>query len=194
MLLAPVMFVAVYELMRVSVVGPTVDAIHPGSFYGLVALAVGRGFHWLVALLAPISADHESGVSGLMICCSGCAALAGQPWCRSGSRLPILGRCGPAGGDVLHRWRRCARDLVQGARTSSSKPLSTRVDSVGADPRQMIHPNRGTQGPSSRPHVSSAQPVSSRTKMLPKASPDAAETGRIFQNSRAGYSFEHEPE
>jgi hypothetical protein len=52
MLLAPVMFVAVYELMRVSVVGPTVDAIHPGSFYGLVALAVGRGFHWLVALLA----------------------------------------------------------------------------------------------------------------------------------------------
>jgi pimeloyl-ACP methyl ester carboxylesterase len=51
MLLAPVMFVAMFELVRVIVVGPTVDAIHPGSFYGLVALAVGRGFHGLVALL-----------------------------------------------------------------------------------------------------------------------------------------------
>jgi hypothetical protein len=108
MLLAPVMFVAVYEL-------------RPDGR---------RGF------ACAISADYESAVSVLMICCSGCAALAGQPWCRSDSRVPVLGRCGLAGGDVLHRWRRCARDLVQGARTSSSKPLSTRVDSVGADPRQ----------------------------------------------------------
>jgi hypothetical protein len=41
-----------------------------------------------------------------------------------------------AGGDLLHPWRRCVRDLVQGTRTSSSKPPSTRVDSVGARPSQ----------------------------------------------------------
>jgi hypothetical protein len=49
----------------------------------------------------------------LIIRCSGCAALAGQPWCRSGSRLPVLGRCGLAGvtsftvGDVVYAiWSR----------------------------------------------------------------------------------------
>jgi hypothetical protein len=51
--------------------------------------------------------------------------------------------------NVLHRWRRCVRDLVQGIRTSSSKPLSTRVDSVGARPRAKTLPSReeGRRGP-----------------------------------------------
>ena len=49
-LLAPVAFVAVYELVRLSAQGPTVDAIHVGSLYGWMALAMGRGFHGLVAL------------------------------------------------------------------------------------------------------------------------------------------------
>lgn len=83
------------------------------------------------------AAGRRSGWIKLIIRCSGCAALAGQPWCRSGSRLPVLGRCRLAGGDVLHRWRLCVRDLVQGIRTSSSKPPSTRVDSVGARPRAL---------------------------------------------------------
>lgn len=49
MLTAPVAFVVVFELMRMGTSGPTVD--RPAlSTYGLIALAVGRGFHGLVAL------------------------------------------------------------------------------------------------------------------------------------------------
>lgn len=51
MLVAPAVFVAVFELVRINADGPTVDAIHPGSTYGLLALAVGRGFHGLVGLV-----------------------------------------------------------------------------------------------------------------------------------------------
>ena len=50
MLLAPVVFVAVFELARIGSDGPTVDAIHPGSTYGILAFVVGRGFHGLVGL------------------------------------------------------------------------------------------------------------------------------------------------
>lgn len=51
MLLAPVTFVGVFELVRLGAEGPTVDAIHPFSTYGFMAFAVGRGFHGLVALV-----------------------------------------------------------------------------------------------------------------------------------------------
>ena len=50
MLLAPVTFVGVFELVRIGAEGPTVDAIHPFSTYGFMAFVVGRGFHGLVAL------------------------------------------------------------------------------------------------------------------------------------------------
>jgi pimeloyl-ACP methyl ester carboxylesterase len=50
MLLAPVTFVGVFELVRMGAEGPTVDAIHPFSTYGLMAFVVGRGFHGFVAL------------------------------------------------------------------------------------------------------------------------------------------------
>lgn len=50
MLLSPLVFVAVFEVMRLGAVGPTVDGVHPGSFYGLVALIAGRGFHGLLTL------------------------------------------------------------------------------------------------------------------------------------------------
>ena len=50
MLLAPVTFVGVFELVRMGAEGPTVDAIHPFSTYGFMAFVVGRGFHGLVAL------------------------------------------------------------------------------------------------------------------------------------------------
>jgi proline iminopeptidase len=51
MLLAPVTFVGVFELVRMGAEGPTVDAIHPFSTYGFMAFVVGRGFHGLVALV-----------------------------------------------------------------------------------------------------------------------------------------------
>lgn len=49
MALAPVTFVVVFELARLGLDGPTVDAPH-WSTYGLIALTVGRGFHGLLAL------------------------------------------------------------------------------------------------------------------------------------------------
>jgi proline iminopeptidase len=51
MLLAPVVFVAVLEMMRVGLDGPTVDALHLTSTYGILAFVVGRGFHGLLTLL-----------------------------------------------------------------------------------------------------------------------------------------------
>lgn len=49
MLVAPLAFVAAYELVRLGTDGPTVDGIH-ASTYGLIALAVGRGMHGMLAL------------------------------------------------------------------------------------------------------------------------------------------------
>lgn len=49
MLLAPSAFVVVFELTRIGITGPTVDA-PAASTYGLMALVVGRGFHGLVGL------------------------------------------------------------------------------------------------------------------------------------------------
>ena len=49
MLVAPVAFAMVFELARVGTEGPTVDGVHT-STYGLLAFAVGRGFHALLAL------------------------------------------------------------------------------------------------------------------------------------------------
>jgi proline iminopeptidase len=53
MLTAPVAFAVVFELARIGTVGPTVDAINLGSFYGIVALVLGRGVHGLL-VLAPM--------------------------------------------------------------------------------------------------------------------------------------------
>lgn len=51
MLLAPVTFAAVYELVRIGAVGPLVDGIHPGSTFGVLAFALGRGLHGVLALI-----------------------------------------------------------------------------------------------------------------------------------------------
>jgi proline iminopeptidase len=51
MLVAPVTFAVVFELARLGASGPTVDGIHLGSTYGIMAFAVGRGVHGLLALL-----------------------------------------------------------------------------------------------------------------------------------------------
>ncbi len=48
-LVAPVVFAALFELTRLRTSGPTVDAIAT-STYGLYAFVVGRGFHALISL------------------------------------------------------------------------------------------------------------------------------------------------
>ena len=50
MLVAPVVFAVAFELARMPLDGPTVDAPHL-STYGVFALAVGRGFHAVLSLL-----------------------------------------------------------------------------------------------------------------------------------------------
>jgi proline iminopeptidase len=51
MLVAPVTFAVVFELVRSGISGPTVDGIHLTSTYGVMAFAVGRGVHGLLALV-----------------------------------------------------------------------------------------------------------------------------------------------
>ena len=51
LLAAPVVFAGVFELVRLGEAGPTVDAIHFGSIYGVVAFISGRGLHGVLALL-----------------------------------------------------------------------------------------------------------------------------------------------
>ena len=50
-MVAPVTFAVIFELARLDASGPTVDGIHLGSTYGIMAFAVGRGVHGLLALL-----------------------------------------------------------------------------------------------------------------------------------------------
>jgi proline iminopeptidase len=49
--LAPAVFVVVFELMRQGLSGPTVDGVRLDSTYGIMALLVGRGIHGVLALL-----------------------------------------------------------------------------------------------------------------------------------------------
>lgn len=51
MVVAPLTFAIAFELARLGVSGPTVDGIHLTSTYGIMAFAVGRGVHALLALL-----------------------------------------------------------------------------------------------------------------------------------------------
>jgi hypothetical protein len=61
MLVTPVVFVVVFELARLGVEGPTVDGIHLGSTYGVIAFALGRGMHALL-VLAPMVLGTVYGV------------------------------------------------------------------------------------------------------------------------------------
>ena len=51
MLVAPVTHVAAFELSRLAESGPTVDGIHLGTTYGILAFIVGRGVYSILALL-----------------------------------------------------------------------------------------------------------------------------------------------
>ena len=59
--LAPVAFMAVYEVARLSVNGPTVDQIRLGSIYGVFAFVFGRGLTGLL-VLAPMALGARYGV------------------------------------------------------------------------------------------------------------------------------------
>ena len=50
LLVTPAVFIVVFELARLGFNGPTVDGIHPGSLYGLMAFVLGRGVHGLLVL------------------------------------------------------------------------------------------------------------------------------------------------
>jgi proline iminopeptidase len=52
LLVTPVAFLVAFELVRLGTSGPTVDGVHVGSTYGLIALVVGRGVTWLLAVPA----------------------------------------------------------------------------------------------------------------------------------------------
>ncbi|HVL25914.1 MAG TPA: alpha/beta hydrolase [Thermomicrobiales bacterium] len=54
MLLAPVAHVAAFELIRLGETGPTVDGIHPGTTFGILAFLVGRGVYGILGLLPMI--------------------------------------------------------------------------------------------------------------------------------------------
>jgi proline iminopeptidase len=60
-LLAPIVFIAVFEVARLHVDGPTVDEIRLGSVYGIFAFALGRGLHGVLVLL-PMALGARFGV------------------------------------------------------------------------------------------------------------------------------------
>jgi len=62
LLAAPLVYAACFELGRLSLIGPTVDAIQLNSIYGVIALLTGRLFHGLLALL-PILLGSRFGIA-----------------------------------------------------------------------------------------------------------------------------------
>ncbi|MEO5898645.1 MAG: alpha/beta fold hydrolase, partial [Ilumatobacteraceae bacterium] len=141
LLLAPVVFVAVFEVVRIGADGPTVDGIHPGSTYGIVAFAVGRGFHGVVALV-PMLLGAAFG--------SACARrTSGGPRCRSGrARVGLyvrrtfagaatVGMIVLAAGIVRPAGTAAIRD-ANGAKVEGSIAELIRVDIGGHDLSMMI--------------------------------------------------------
>ena len=53
-LVAPIPFFVAFELARAGTPGPTVDGIHLGTMYGIIAFVVGRGVTYVLALLPMI--------------------------------------------------------------------------------------------------------------------------------------------
>ena len=61
MLVTPAVYVVAFELARLGVDGPTVDGIHLGSTYGIIAFVLGRLVHGLL-VLAPMMLGAVYGV------------------------------------------------------------------------------------------------------------------------------------
>lgn len=144
MVLAPVVFVAVFEVVRWGAVGPTVDGLHPGSVYGVIALVAGRGFHGLLTL-APMVLGAALG--------AGWARRRGAPAPRRGriARAGVVTRrvvAAIAGVSLLLLAGLVARPAStaaitgpDGTATAGSVAELTRVDVNGHDLSMMI---RGT--------------------------------------------------
>ncbi|AKG54249.1 hydrolase [Dehalogenimonas sp. WBC-2] len=79
MLVMPAVFIIVFELVRLGTDGPTVDGIHLGTTYGIIAFVLGRGVHALIVILPMILGV----VIGVMI-----AMQLGR------SRIGVVGRIG----------------------------------------------------------------------------------------------------
>lgn len=131
MLVAPVLFAGVFELVRLPISGPTVDGIH-FTLYGLMTFAVGRGFHALISVLpmvlgaafgagyAPLGrgrAGSRPGAAG--------AAWGGRVGCCRAGRVRRDAR--PAGrhradrrpGRAPARWQRRGADACRGGRPAA---------------------------------------------------------------------------
>lgn len=90
MLIAPLAYALFFELGRLGLTGPTVDAIQLDSIYGVIALLTGRLFHGLLALL-PILLGARLGVA--MAKSLGYQAAAGLgfgSWLFSGLGILVL--------------------------------------------------------------------------------------------------------
>jgi proline iminopeptidase len=87
MLVAPLSFVAVFELARLGVDGPTVDGLD-ASMYGLIALGVGRGVHGVLALLPMLL--------GVAIGAGAARRVAGRRAVSGWARAGLYGRRGAA--------------------------------------------------------------------------------------------------
>ncbi len=61
LLITPVVFAIVFEVARIGVVGPTVDAINFSGMYGIFAFVLGRVVHGLL-VLAPLALGSVYGV------------------------------------------------------------------------------------------------------------------------------------
>jgi pimeloyl-ACP methyl ester carboxylesterase len=61
LLVAPAVFVVIFEVARIGTVGPTVDAIDLSGFFGILALILGRVVHGLL-VLAPMILGAVYGV------------------------------------------------------------------------------------------------------------------------------------
>lgn len=84
MLLAPAVFVIVFELARLGAAGPTVDTIHLGSTYGIIAFVVGRLVHGLLVLL-PMILGASCGVwLAARLGKEGAAIMGAAGWALSG--------------------------------------------------------------------------------------------------------------
>ena len=84
----PAVFAVVFELVRAGTPGPTVDGIHLGSTYGIIAFIVGRGMHGLLSLFPMVvfallgaAAARRGARTGSQT--SGVIAAAGR-WLRRG--------------------------------------------------------------------------------------------------------------
>ena len=84
MLITPVVFMIAFELARSGISGPTVDAIHLSSTYGIIAFIVGRLFHGLLDLVPMIVGTRFGVVLASWLGNEKAAALHFAGWAFSG--------------------------------------------------------------------------------------------------------------